>query len=79
MIQVLSRNHYLGELKISLEKDKSQDTFEIHEMREAQRDKLNPNPFIKFIVDHKTEMQRLQKLEQGTIIYPLKQTHNLLL
>ncbi|MBT3584617.1 MAG: hypothetical protein HN509_06905 [Halobacteriovoraceae bacterium] len=77
LIQVLSRNHYLGELKISLAKDKSADSFKIHEMRDDEKDKLDPNPYIKYIADHKTEMQKLQNIEQDKMTTDVDVSHPL--
>jgi nitrate/TMAO reductase-like tetraheme cytochrome c subunit len=63
IVQVLSRNHYLGHLKINLEGDKSKDSFELLESSDEKKDLLKPNPFIEFIDRHKTELSKIQEIE----------------
>jgi hypothetical protein len=65
IVQVLSRNHYLGLIKIDLKGDRSKDSYEIAEMREEMQDKLKPNPFTGFIADHKAQMAKIQQEEQS--------------
>lgn len=67
-VQVLSRNHYLGEINIDLTKDKNGDSFQILEMRDEQKDKLSPNPFIAFIDAHKEKLAIIQKIEQEELM-----------
>jgi nitrate/TMAO reductase-like tetraheme cytochrome c subunit len=67
MVQVLSRNHYLGEIKISLNSDKKKDTYHIHESREEKSKLLKPNPFNAFLIDHKKELSKIQIEEQNAM------------
>jgi len=64
MVQVLSRNHYLGEIKISLKSDKSKDSFVIHEARDEKAKLLSPNPFVDFLNKHKQDLSKIQIEEQ---------------
>ena len=66
IVQVLSRNHYMGDISINLS-DKKKDGFKIHEMRSDQAKKLPKNPFDKFITDHKSKLQEIQKKEQDEL------------
>ena len=65
IVQVLSRNHYLGHITFSSKKDKSGDKYEIIEVRDELKDELKPNPYLAWIDKHKEEMSVLQKQEQG--------------
>lgn len=67
LAQVLSRNHYLGEVQVDLKKDNSADKWVLHEIRDDLKEKLSPNPFEEFIVSHKKEMKRIQIQEQGSM------------
>ena len=68
MVQVLSRNHYIGELKISLKSDKSKDSFAIHETRDEKAKLLNPNPFREFLTKHKEQLSKIQLEEQSSMM-----------
>lgn len=65
IVQVLSQNHYLGEIKLSFKASKESDQYQIYEIHESLSQKLTPNPYEAFIQAHKTEMTRLQELEQS--------------
>ncbi len=65
LVQVLSRNHYLGEVLFSLSSDKKKDQYLIHEVREQSGKLLNPNPLYLFIDQHKKEMSIIQAAEQS--------------
>lgn len=67
MVQVLSRNHYLGEIKISLTSDKKKDSFKIHESRDEKAKLLEPNPFYAFLTDHKQKLSKIQIEEQNAM------------
>ncbi|MGB0453258.1 MAG: multiheme c-type cytochrome [Bacteriovoracaceae bacterium] len=67
IVQVLSRNHYLGEIVFDLTKDRSGDQYLIHEMRDEQKDKLKPNPFLAWIGAHKEELKKIQVAEQDAL------------
>ncbi|MBK24474.1 MAG: hypothetical protein CME70_10805 [Halobacteriovorax sp.] len=66
LAQVLSRNHYLGEVQVELNEEKSKDTWVLHEIRDELKEKLSPNPFEAFINNHKDEMKKIQIQEQST-------------
>jgi len=65
IVQTLSKNHYVGDIKIDTNAKKASDTYELHEIRDELVKNLNPNPFIKFIDDHKNKMNELQMAEQS--------------
>ncbi|WP_127718181.1 multiheme c-type cytochrome [Halobacteriovorax sp. HLS] len=67
MVQVLSRNHYLGEIKISLTADKKSDSYAIHESRDEKAKVLQPNPFHAFLTDHKQRLAKIQLEEQNAM------------
>ncbi len=66
IVQVLSRNHYLGDIAVNLS-DKKKDKFVIHEMRAEQSEKLKNNPFDAFLRDHKASLQEIQIKEQDEL------------
>lgn len=65
IVQVLSRNHYLGHITFSAKDDKSKDKYEIIEIRDELKDELKPNPYLAWIDKHKEEMSKIQEEEQG--------------
>lgn len=64
LVQVLSRNHYLGEIQFSLTTTKADDKYRLVEMRDEVAQKLDPNPWTGFIDSHKAQMSKLQQAEQ---------------
>lgn len=68
MVQVLSRNHYLGEIQFDFTGNKTKDKYLIHEMRDEVKDKLKPNPFIAFIDEHKAKLKKIQSDEQDLML-----------
>ena len=64
IVQVLSRNHYLGNITIALDKGRKGDSFQIHEMREERAKGLSPNPWFEFIDTHKSNLTKVQQKEQ---------------
>ncbi|WP_417335959.1 multiheme c-type cytochrome [Halobacteriovorax marinus] len=67
MVQVLSRNHYIGEIKIALKSDKSKDSFNIHETRDETAKLLSPNPYHEFLTKHKEQLSKIQVEEQNAM------------
>jgi hypothetical protein len=67
IVQVLSRNHYMGEVRISLQHDKKSDKFHQHEVSENLDKKLVPNPYVDFIQKHKDQLAKLQEEEQNLL------------
>ena len=65
LVQVLSRNHYLGQVSLSLKNDKSKDDYKIIEIRDELKDKLKPNPWMAFIDKHKETLSKIRTEEQG--------------
>lgn len=57
--QVLSRNHYLGELQFY-----SKDDYELLEMRDEKKDLVKPNPMITWLDKFKTEYDEILAVEQ---------------
>jgi nitrate/TMAO reductase-like tetraheme cytochrome c subunit len=64
IVQVLSRNHYAGELRLSLKQDRTGDQFFMHEVKESLDTVLKPNPISEFINAYKTQLTEMQKEEQ---------------
>ena len=65
IVQTLSKNHYVGDIGIDTNAKKQSDTYVLHEIRDELEQSLNPNPFRKFIDDHKNRMNELQIIEQS--------------
>ncbi|MCP4912181.1 MAG: hypothetical protein GY909_03600 [Oligoflexia bacterium] len=70
IVQVLSRNHYLGEIEFRMDKDKKSDQYNIHEIRDELKDELKPNPYLAFIDKHKEELNKIQSSEQQADLPP---------
>ena len=68
IVQTLSKNHYVGNININTYAKKQTDTYVLHEVRDELEKNLNPNPFTKFINDHKTRMSEIQIKEQTHMI-----------
>ncbi len=68
IVQTLSKNHYIGDIKIDLNSKKETDTYVLHEIRDELEQKLIPNPLRAFIDEHKKVMNDLQIKEQDKMI-----------
>ena len=68
IVQTLSKNHYVGDIKIDLNSKKATDSYVLHEIRDELEQKLSPNPFRLFIDEHKKKMGELQIREQDQMI-----------
>lgn len=66
IVQVLSKNHYIGEVSVSMAGKSSDDTYRIIEIREELSKKLEPNPYKEFIDRHKATVALIQEKEQET-------------
>ena len=66
IVQVLSRNHYLGVLNIPLNPEKEIKYDQI-EVREGLENEFKDNPFIKWLENYKTELDKIQASEQKSI------------
>lgn len=64
IVQTLSKNHYVGDIKIDLNSRRETDEYVLHEIRDELEQNLNPNPLRAFIDDHKEKMNALQIKEQ---------------
>lgn len=64
IVQVLSKNHYIGEIMIADDKVQISEPFKYHEIRDDLKSKLDPNPFIAFIQNHKTKLEAIRDTEQ---------------
>ena len=67
IVQTLSKNHYMGDIKIDLNSKKQTDTYALHEVRDELEQKLVPNPMTSFIYDHKNKMNEIQLKEQAAM------------
>ncbi len=65
IVQTLSKNHYVGDISIDTLAKKASDTYVLHDIRDELEKNLSPNPFRKFINDHKTRMNEIQIQEQS--------------
>lgn len=62
IVQVLSRNHYLGHITIPF--SGKEQKYEIVEVRDEWKDKLPNNPFVKRLENHKAQLKKIQEEEQ---------------
>jgi hypothetical protein len=65
IVQTLSKNHYVGDINIDTNAKRPSDSYILHEIRDELDKNLAPNPFKKFIDDHKAKMNELQIREQS--------------
>ena len=64
IVQVLSRNHYMGRIDISLG-DKKLDKYELVEIRDEKKDLIKPNPMQAWLAEFKTEQDKIYASEQN--------------
>lgn len=67
IVQVLSKNHYLGEVAFSAGKEKLEKEFSYHEMREQLGEKIPNNPFTTYINDSKKKLDEIRDQEQKSM------------
>ncbi len=63
IVQVLSRNHYLGNIKIAANK-KGKDSFKVIEIRDELKDKVKDNKMIPWLDAYKDQLDKIQLEEQ---------------
>ncbi len=68
LVQVLSRNHYTGRIKMSLKMDKSKDKFFMIENRQEHQKKLKNNPFLSLIDKLKSDLDKIRTKEQNALV-----------
>jgi nitrate/TMAO reductase-like tetraheme cytochrome c subunit len=68
LVQVLSRNHYIGEVAFNIEKSKSADTYHIHEIRDEKQKGLMPNPYIEKLAAHKQLLLKIREEEEKNMM-----------
>lgn len=68
IVQTLSKNHYVGDIKIDANSKKETDSYVLHEVRDELEQKLQPNPFRLFVDEHKKKMNDLQIKEQDKMM-----------
>jgi hypothetical protein len=68
IVQTLSKNHYVGDIKIDTNSKKETDSYILHEIRDELEQKLVPNPMRLFVDEHKKKMSELQIKEQDQMI-----------
>jgi hypothetical protein len=64
MVQVLSRNHYLGEIVLDLNQESSKDEYQLIEIRDELMKAINPNPYTAFLDEHKNQLMQIRNQEQ---------------
>lgn len=67
LVQVLSRNHFVGHIKIPLRKG-VKEKYEIIEMRDDKKDLVKNNPLIPWLEAYKVELDKIHEKEQGSVI-----------
>lgn len=63
LVQVLSKNHYIGEIELNSKEDR----FKLHEIRDELKDKFPNNPFFPLIANYKKKLQEIQDKEQRSL------------
>ncbi|MAE57242.1 MAG: hypothetical protein CME69_00095 [Halobacteriovorax sp.] len=63
IVQVLSKNHYLGEVKLAYTGSKKE-AYAYHEIRDELHLKIPDNPFHAYIQEHKTTLEKIRDDEQ---------------
>lgn len=67
IVQVLSRNHFIGHIKIPLA-TKMKESYELVEMRDEKKDLIKENPMVKWLDNYKVQLDKLHEKEQGEVI-----------
>ena len=62
LVQMLSRNHYIGDLTLS--KDSPNISFSFHEVNQDLAEKVKDNPLTKFVDAFQKEFNEIQKLSK---------------
>jgi hypothetical protein len=65
IVQTLSKNHYLGSIKIDL--GNGDENYELVEIRDELKDELKPNPLSEFLDKHKLGLREVQAKEQALL------------
>lgn len=66
IVQVLSKNHYLGRIRFDL--GLNTEEFSLIETRDEMKDKLIKNPFISLLDRHKTDLKQIQIEEEAAMV-----------
>jgi hypothetical protein len=66
LVQVLSRNHFLGQMKFGLGENDNKSEFGLLETREEMSDVIKPNPLSPLMKDWKEGLVKIQIDEQNT-------------
>ncbi|WP_412471763.1 multiheme c-type cytochrome [Halobacteriovorax sp. RT-1-4] len=69
IVQVLSKNHYIGEVAFSAGTEKIEKEFSYHEMREQLGERIPNNPFTSYINNHKQELDSIRDKEQKSLSF----------
>ncbi|PIP95369.1 MAG: hypothetical protein COW00_12755 [Bdellovibrio sp. CG12_big_fil_rev_8_21_14_0_65_39_13] len=67
IVQVLSKNHYLGNITIALDASKDKDSYSIIEVREELSKLLDPNPWTAWIDQHRTKINQIKEREMQLV------------
>lgn len=62
LVQVLSRNHFAGEVRLTLPKNEGR--FILHEVKDTLDQIIDPNPITKLIDEHLKRLTQMQEAEQ---------------
>lgn len=68
LVQVLSKNHYLGHLILDPINGPTSDAYDLIEVRQELEAGLTPNPMTSFIAEHKKRVAELQAQEQSAMV-----------
>jgi hypothetical protein len=66
LVQVLSKNHYLGEISFNAENPDG--IFKLLEAREDTASLISPNPMTALIYHHRDQLKRVQSFEQQAML-----------
>lgn len=69
IVQVLSKNHYIGQISLSLG-DKKLDKYKLNDMHEEVENLLKPNKMITWLSDYKTKYDQVLAEEQKISLNP---------
>ncbi|MEX1099967.1 MAG: multiheme c-type cytochrome, partial [Bacteriovoracaceae bacterium] len=67
IVQALSRNHYMGEIKIPFNVEKEAQ-YKLVAIDEHSEKKMPDNPFISWLAKYKSELDKIQKTEQKKLV-----------
>lgn len=74
IVQVLSRNHFIGQISMSRKKS-IKDSYKLLEVRDETKDLIKDNPMNSWLTKYKTELDKIQEKEQDKIVVSASNEH----